>query len=63
MSTIADLWSAAERAGAGRPALLGGEQVSFAELGGRIRTAADTLVHSLSVRPGDVVAILAPNSA
>lgn len=61
MSTVRDLWRAAEAAGGERCALAGSEPLSYAALGDRIRaTAADLAAWQMNC--GDVVALLAANS-
>lgn len=63
MSTVRELWGAAEASGGDRPALAGPERLTFAELGGRIRSVAAALADDWNVHAGDAVALLAPNGS
>lgn len=62
MSSVWELWSAAA-GDAGRELLAGPDAVTAGELDGRIRATAGALAGAWNVRPGEVIALFAPNGA
>jgi long-chain acyl-CoA synthetase len=62
--TVDALWREAEAARADRTAIVAGAtRLTYGEAGARIRALARSLVERGGVKPGDVVALLAPNGA
>ena len=60
--TVAGLWNQAEQAQPDKVALIAGkERLSYQAVGERIRSLSACLGQSWRVKPGDVVALLAPN--
>ncbi len=62
MKTLTDLWQAGEHRHPEKVAIVEGQrELTYRQLGDRVRRVAGSLVHQWGVRPGDVVALLAPN--
>lgn len=62
MSTLIDLWDRAEAARPDKTALIAGDRrLTYRQAGEQIRRLAARLVACWGVRPGDVVALMAPN--
>ena len=62
-TTLTDLWQAGERQHPEQVAMIAaGRQVTYRQLGDRVRRIATGLSRQWGVQPGDIVALLAPNS-
>jgi acyl-CoA synthetase (AMP-forming)/AMP-acid ligase II len=63
MTTLMDLWQACECQYAEQTAIIeSGQAVTYRQLGDRVRHIASGLAYQWGVQPGDIVALLSPNS-
>jgi len=63
MNTVANLWNESELKNTPQTAVIGKKsRFTYGELGDRIRSISANLMDKWKVRPGDVVALMAPNS-
>ncbi len=63
MSTIKTLWDETERKNTSKVAVIENtNRFTYGELGDRIRSISANLMDKWKVHPGDIVALLAPNS-